>query len=397
GLRPSAPDLLPWVVRLLGLGIATPVIAAGAIGGLAAVLWLRHRPPTGGTFAVGPVGRPVVAARLAAALLLAAPLLGPRVADEQTLGQLLRLLLLGIAATVALLWLRRMIHAGLIAESLEIPIGAPAPCASCGEATPRHTYCGACGVALRALPKARTAAGAGPQPAAHAWLGPRRLLAVFAVMLGAATVAGLVVAWIVSQGLDRPACPDPGVPCAGIARSVGAPPAPPPAVPDGEPFPDLATYTDPATGVSLDYDPSIWEVQATEPGFVSLLGFGGAILYFADFSGLGGPRDQELFEGRRDTFRSFLLGFEKDRNPERRLLGTSILGHRPGLGALFGGVIDGGQGPELEVAVAIVGASDGTASAVTSVLVAATDRMAGFGLADTLNNSLRWPADEVTE
>ncbi|MFO1540535.1 MAG: hypothetical protein ACKOTZ_08875, partial [Chloroflexota bacterium] len=47
GLRPSAPDLLPWVVRLLGLGIATPVIAAGAIGGLAAVLWLRHRPPTG--------------------------------------------------------------------------------------------------------------------------------------------------------------------------------------------------------------------------------------------------------------------------------------------------------------------------------------------------------------
>jgi len=397
GLRPSAPDVLPWVVRLLGLGIATPVIAAGAIGALAAVLWLRYRPPAGGTVAVGPLGNPALAALLAAALLLAAPLIATVVADEQTLGQLLRLLLLAAAAAVALLWLRRMIHAGLIQESLEIPVGAPAPCASCGEATPRHTFCGACGVALRALPKGRTAAGAGPEPASAGWLGPRRLLVVFAVVLSAATVAGLVVAWIVSQGLDRPACPDPGVPCAGIVRPAGTTAAPAPAIPDGEPFPDLATHTDAATGVRLDYDPGIWEVQTAEPGFVSLVGFGGAILYFADFAGPDGPRDQELFEGRRDAFRGFLLGFEKDRNPERRLLGTSILGHRPGLGALFGGVIDSGQGPELEVAVAIVGATDGTATAVTSVLVAAADRMAGFGLADTLNNSLRWPADEVTE
>ena len=44
GIRPAG-DPLPWVVRLVALGIANPVIAAGAIGSAAGALWLRHRAP----------------------------------------------------------------------------------------------------------------------------------------------------------------------------------------------------------------------------------------------------------------------------------------------------------------------------------------------------------------
>ena len=38
---------------------------------------------------------------------------------------------------VALLWLRRVIHLGLLEESAEIPIGPPITCANCGAQTPR--------------------------------------------------------------------------------------------------------------------------------------------------------------------------------------------------------------------------------------------------------------------
>ena len=64
---------------------------------------------------------------------------------------------------MALIWLRRIIHLGLLQESLEIEIGPDIACANCGKPTPSHSYCGECGVSLRALPKSRgkgsTAAG----------------------------------------------------------------------------------------------------------------------------------------------------------------------------------------------------------------------------------------------
>ena len=68
GIRPAG-DPLPWVVRLVALGIANPVIAAGAIGSAAGALWLRHRAPIADRNRLGLVGRPVVAI-VGAALLL---------------------------------------------------------------------------------------------------------------------------------------------------------------------------------------------------------------------------------------------------------------------------------------------------------------------------------------
>ncbi|MET0772951.1 MAG: hypothetical protein ABWZ82_07695, partial [Candidatus Limnocylindrales bacterium] len=60
GLQPVG-EVVPWVVRLLVLGVGVPVIAAGAIGGLAGALWLRYRAPVKDHGRLGPVGQPVVA------------------------------------------------------------------------------------------------------------------------------------------------------------------------------------------------------------------------------------------------------------------------------------------------------------------------------------------------
>ena len=60
-----------------------------------------------------------------------------------------------VLAAVALLWLRRVLHLGLLEEAFEIEIGDDVTCANCGRTTARHTFCGHCGISLHALPKRR--------------------------------------------------------------------------------------------------------------------------------------------------------------------------------------------------------------------------------------------------
>jgi len=61
--------------------------------------------------------------------------------------------LLAPLAALALLWLRAALHLGLMQESREVPVGRTIVCPNCGHATPEHTFCGNCGISLRALPK----------------------------------------------------------------------------------------------------------------------------------------------------------------------------------------------------------------------------------------------------
>ena len=148
GIQPPG-DPLPWVGRLLMLGLAQPLLAAGVVGAAAGTFWMRYR--TGGTTraTLGPLGEPAVATLVAAAALVATALI------QLLAGLAVALVVVAIAAAAALVWLRRLIHVGLLQEAAEIPIADPVACANCGRATPYHSFCGHCGVALRALPKAR--------------------------------------------------------------------------------------------------------------------------------------------------------------------------------------------------------------------------------------------------
>jgi len=441
GLQPGG-DVLPWVVRLIGLGVATPVIAAGAIGGLLGVIWLRHRGPDDHEDMLGPLGNPVVAAILAGALLLANAAIQTLLVTEDVVTQLVELMALALLAVIALIWLRRIIHLGLLQESLEIPIGADIACANCGKQTPSHSFCGECGVSLRALPKSRgRAAGAGiasasavfgdiaaphevrpttpptmpagaagaavaaaggpaltsgpgPRPARHGWLGPQRLLIVFGVILGAITVVALVVAFVISQGLDKPVCPEPDLPCAG---AVVSPTLTASAAISDAPFPPLSRYTDEATGVSFEYDGEIWEVAQQNAGFVLLSAFNGAVAYIVEAARADELDVQRLFDARRALLKQNLLGFALDEEPARLLIGDAILGHRKGIGALFSGTIDSAQGPSTDFAVAEVAATDGQIVAVSTILVPAEARDFGLQLADSINNSLTWPTDAVVQ
>jgi len=159
GLRPAG-DTLPWVVQLLSLGVLQPVIAAGAIGSTAAALWLRYRAPVTDRDKLGPVGVPLFALVAAAALLVAAGF------AKVLLPLIPATIVLAALAALALLWLRATIHLGLLEESREITVERSIVCPNCGHTTPEHTFCGHCGISLRALPSARKRAATPDAPVA---------------------------------------------------------------------------------------------------------------------------------------------------------------------------------------------------------------------------------------
>ena len=148
GLRPAG-SILPMVARLATIAVTIPVLEMAVIAAIGAALWLRFRAPVRDRAVLGVLGNPLVAL-VAGAVLIA---VGFSLQPLMDVG--LWLLCLAVLDVIALLWLRRAIHVGLLEESAEIPIGPPITCANCGEQTPRHTFCINCGVSLQALPKAR--------------------------------------------------------------------------------------------------------------------------------------------------------------------------------------------------------------------------------------------------
>lgn len=157
GIRPDGA-VLPWIWRLLALGVAMPVLTMGAAAAACAALWLRHRAPARDAEALGLLGHPAVAVPAAALLVMGGAVGETFLPAGAWLGWLVAFDL------VVLVLLRRAIHVGLLEESLEIPVGPEFTCTNCGELTARHTFCGHCGISLQALPKVPISSRTVPGP-----------------------------------------------------------------------------------------------------------------------------------------------------------------------------------------------------------------------------------------
>jgi RsiW-degrading membrane proteinase PrsW (M82 family)/RNA polymerase subunit RPABC4/transcription elongation factor Spt4 len=141
----------PVVTNLLDVlerGLLTPFLNASTTGLLAGALWLRR----GRTRALAAHGwsTSLVSAILIAALVriflgMVAIVAGNAIAYE---------FIAYVVVTIALLLIVRVsLHHMLLAEAVEVPIGAPLPCTHCHRIVPRMAFCPHCGVATRATPK----------------------------------------------------------------------------------------------------------------------------------------------------------------------------------------------------------------------------------------------------
>ncbi len=158
GLRPGG-DPLPWLVRLLTLGVVEPILLAAVLGAVCGAFWLRYRSPVRDRNALGRLGRPGLA------VLAGLVLIGLTAWARAILDVVGGLVIATVVAAFSLVWLRATIQVGLMEEANEAEIGPPMRCPNCGRMTPGHTFCGWCGISLQALPRSVPATSVEADPA----------------------------------------------------------------------------------------------------------------------------------------------------------------------------------------------------------------------------------------
>jgi hypothetical protein len=153
GLRPPG-ELVPWLAKLATIAIALPVLTMAVMGAASGALWLRYRTPVRDRSALGRLGRPPVAVPLAVAMIVAA-------AVAQVLLPIgVALVVIAALAVLGLMWLRQVVHVGLLQEALEIEDAPAIVCANCGHHTRVGGFCEYCGISQAALPRSRTGSSA---------------------------------------------------------------------------------------------------------------------------------------------------------------------------------------------------------------------------------------------
>jgi hypothetical protein len=155
GLRPPG-SVVPWLVQLVTIAIAVPLVTMAAMGATAGAIWLKVRAPIRDRSALGRLGLPYVAVPLGVLLLVLTAIV------QVTLVSGLALAIIAVLAALSLLWLRQVIHVGLLEEALLIEDAPVITCANCGHRTRRGTFCESCGIALAALPASRSSVRGSP-------------------------------------------------------------------------------------------------------------------------------------------------------------------------------------------------------------------------------------------
>ena len=380
GLRPAGAPL-PWIERLIALGVATPVLSMTAIGIAAAGLWLRFRAPVEDRRRLGTAGNPAVALTIAFALVIGGAVLEPLLAIGLWLLALVALDLVGLVL------LRRAIHVGLLEEADEIPVGPEIVCANCGQRTATHTFCANCGIALKALPKAGSGAGdavPGQSPGRLAGTGIGLRLTAYAAALATIAGIGVVIAVLSAPTARTPSCA-PGVPC-------GAPPVVESHVlasPVDAPLPGYASWRSTGLGYSLTYDPSYWQIETDNADSVELSSADGVSTMVIDGATASQVTPAALLSGKVAALKGDLLGLQSDTSPDDQLLGSHV-GTISGIGAVYKGTISTPQAPDTTVAIALMAAGNPRLTVLATVVADPQNLRFVYQQADGIINSIDW-------
>lgn len=241
GLAPTGL-VAPWTVRLLTLGLAMPVLDAAAIGAATGSFWLRYRASVEERRRYGLLARPALAVVCSAILLAGASLLQLYLDPWGALAALIAL------DAIALVWLRVLIHVGLVEERSEAGPAPATPCLNCHRAVAHEAFCSYCGVAVRALPK---------QGRPHGRRDRAVAIARFSVALAASVAIALIVIAAVEPASYRPLCAHALKGCETPLRLTGA-------GGPGRPAPEPRTWKG-LGGVEVAYDARRWRPLASGP------------------------------------------------------------------------------------------------------------------------------------
>jgi subtilisin family serine protease len=343
-----------WAVRLFEAAVAYPLVWATAGGIAVGTFWLRYgaRRPRRGR-----AGAAVLCGAVAVVVVSTAHVLFPLWAAAG---------IAGVVAVAGLVWLRELVHLGLTQEATAFPIGAPIRCADCGRETPEHTFCGHCGVALGALPKARRTGSRAAAPR----LRNSFALAGFTALLIAGGAAAGVGAAVLAPG--RPPRCDPGEPCGG----------PPSSVPR---FSAGAVWRS-ALGVALEYQPATWQASSSDADGLTLRN-NDALVDIRVVPAAGAPSPLDALPASVRVEDAIDLPVPHAPN----------VGYIRGSGAWYNGLLDTPQGPRDSVAVSTLSAQRRrvVVEATTVFFAPASelfgDKSAARDAVDSILNTVVWP------
>ena len=371
----AAGDQALWIARLTTLGIAMPVLAAGVVGATCGSFWLRFRGPEGDRRALGAFGSPLLAVPLAAAALVGASL------SSLYLDQWATLAITAALALTGLVWLRWMIQLGLREEAAEKPIGPPIECPSCHHETPAHTFCGNCGVGLRALPKHPQ--GSRMRPAVK--------LAAFGALSAAAIGLTALAILLTRPSPPKPTC-EPGVPCASPPKSPVAAPQAVAAV-----FQTGVQWTS-DLGPGLRY-PKHWDVVTSGKRTLVVKGENGQGLFVVLAVNVR-PSSRTPLDALKDQVSSerggSFLGVDADNSAKHAVVSPEI-GYVHGVSAVYKATVDQPPSPSAQVELAFMAARRGNATVVVEAITnqgaqsgSANSPFPAFEVVDSILTSFTW-------
>jgi hypothetical protein len=312
------------------------------------------------------------------------------------------LAVLVVLDAVALLLLRSALHVGLLEEAGEQAIGPEIRCANCGAMTASHTFCGNCGIALRALPSARTspeadgefsgrlsrgAGGVGGVGGGGGGGGRLGLRGIGRVAAGVGVIAaGGVVAFLVVLAAT-PAGPQP--PCR-RAVECGAPPSSPRAL--AGLLPGYSGWQSTALGYSLRWITGQWTIASQTASDVVLESSDGISQIALHAAAAPPATPATLIAARRAALQGSLLGLSTDTSADDQVLGTNV-GLVPGPGAVYRATTNLPQAPDTPVSVAVMAARAGPVAVLATVITPANnagEQSTIFGEADDVLDSIQY-------
>jgi hypothetical protein len=229
-----------------------------------------------------------------------------------------------------------------------------------------------------------------PDPIPPRWSSPTRLsrrrpLLLFGISFAAVLLVALAIILVAAPKPSPPRCPDPDQPCSPISPSqqpvstIAAPGVelPPPSTSTAPVLRNGTAWTDPVSGVQIDYDDQLWTLDPGTPDGIALLTAGqGSIVLRIEVDQAGAVDAPTLLSSLEQLTDGIFTGVAHDDDPRSLLLHPQI-GYRDALGEyLVGTSSEGGQ--ITNYGFTLVTAGDAASNATIGVLVAVPepDRLA---------------------
>ena len=208
--------------------------------------------------------------------------------------------------------------------------------------------------------------------------GRGRLLLIFGVVLVVLVGAGAAALALSDPGPAKRVCPS--------GELCGEPPK------LAEPLRNLESYSSSTLGYSVEFSGDRWKAADQDEDSVVLESKEADLLLILDGRPTGAAGINSMIEDRVSSLRKRIFSLERDEDDDAQVLGPNV-GYRDGTAQSYAGTIDTPQGARAQLAIVLMGASDGRVGVLATVVTGEQNperRRAVFGRADSVLNTVTW-------